>query len=87
MGYSVAYQSNFNIMVIFPGLALLLYCCYRVSLYRHERKRLQGETSKDFEETIQGKILKYFKFDLFVYWMLFNMQQVLLATVIQGQYI
>lgn len=48
MGYSVAYQCNFNIMAIFPGLALLLYLAYRVALYRHERLMLQGETSKQF---------------------------------------
>jgi hypothetical protein len=33
-------------MVIFPGIALLLYLSYRGTLYRHERKRIQGETSK-----------------------------------------
>ena len=87
MGYSVGFEYNLNLMAIFPGIALLLYLAYRGVLYRHERARLTGQTTQDFEDTIKGKILRYFKFDLFVYWMLFNMQQVLIGTVLQSQYI
>lgn len=46
MGYSVGFEYNFNIMVIFPGLALLLYLAYRGALYRHEKQRLEGKTTK-----------------------------------------
>jgi hypothetical protein len=35
MQYSVPFINNFNIMVIFPGVALLLYFGYRGALYRH----------------------------------------------------
>jgi hypothetical protein len=42
MKYSVAFQNNFNIMVIFPALALVLYGVYRIVLYLHEKDRIEG---------------------------------------------
>lgn len=87
MGYSVGYQDNFNIMVIMPAFSLLMYIIYRIAFYRHQNKLLAGLTSKKFDEVLLGKILNYFKFDLFVYWMLFSMQQVLMGLALQSQYI
>lgn len=46
LGYSVGFEYNFNIMVIFPGLAFILYLAYRGALYRHEKLRLEGKTNK-----------------------------------------
>lgn len=84
MGYSVAYQYNFNIMFLLPIIALILYSIFRLALYLHTRK-LKEDTEYDeiFWETTQGKILMFCQFDLFVYWVLISMQQIFVGLVLQ----
>ena len=84
MGYSVAYEYNFNIMVIFQGVALLLYGLYRFVYWHHQRSLEKGETEEVFEASKKGKFFGLFTFDFFVYWTLINMNQILIGTVVQG---
>lgn len=76
-------------MVIMPVLSLIMYGVYRVLKKVYERKQLKGmTTTMGFEETKRGKIFTtFFLFDLFCYWMFFNMQQILIAICLQFEQI
>ena len=85
MGYSVPFEYNFNLMVIIQGFALIMYGIYRLGLRYHLKKQDEDQTVGGFLTTPYGKFLNLFRFDFFCYWAFFNMNQILIGTVLQGE--
>ena len=85
MGYSVPFEYNFNLMVIIQGFALIMYGIYRIGYRYHTKKQDEDHTVGGFITTGYGKFLSLFQFDFFCYWAFFNMNQILIGTVLQGE--
>ena len=84
MGYSVGFWNNFNLMVFIQTFALVMYGAYRLGLKIHQKKQLEDPSLPEFENINYGKFLSLFTFDFFAYWAFFNMNQILIGTVVQG---
>lgn len=48
MGFSVSFSENFNIMMIFPGIAFIIYVIRRLVEHRHNLNRSKRYTTKEF---------------------------------------
>ena len=72
-------------MVIIQGFALIMYGIYRLGLRYHQKKQEEDYNIGNFTVTYYGKFLSLFKFDFFCYWAFFNMNQILIGTVLQGE--